>query len=275
MCAMKLCAEADTFRHEEKDFSYAIRMAKELGFEYIEPEVMTGRCLLNVYGFCNITSLEDDPMEMRKAIEAAGLKVPCLSAHSNLLDTVYGVDYLKKAIRYAYILGAPIVNTSEGPKPGWMSDEDAFRIMKYNLDALMRMCENYNITLTIEPHGVYTTNAEGLLRIMSLSDSPYLAINFDTGNVEVAGNDAVDTLKAVVKYVRHVHVKDIVLGQTGDHQTGVTAGGPIGQGDVDIKGCLDVLAEAGYDGCLSIECNGVEALRKSVEYLKPLIEERS
>ena len=271
MCAMKLCAEADTFRHAEKDFAFAVRMAKELGFKYIEPEVMTGRCLLNVYGYCNITSLEDDPMDMRKMIQEAGLRVPCLSAHSNLLDTAYGVDYLKKAIRYAYILGAPIVNTAEGPKPGWMTDDDAFRIMKYNLDDLLRMCANYGITLTIEPHGVYTTNAQGLLRIMSLSDSPHLAINFDTGNVEVAGNDAVETLKAVVQHVKHVHVKDIVRAQTGDHETGVTAGGAIGDGDVDIKGCLRVLAKAGYEGCLSIECTGVEALKRSVDYLTPLL----
>jgi sugar phosphate isomerase/epimerase len=271
MCAMKLCAEADTFRHEEKDFSYAIQMAQELGFRYIEPEVMTGRCLLNVYGYCNITSLEDDPMEMRKAIEAAGLEVACLSAHSNLLDTVYGVDYLKKAIRYAYILGAPIVNTAEGPKPDWMTDDDAFRIMNYNLDELLKMSANYNITLTIEPHGVYTTNAEGLLKIMSLSDSPYLAINYDTGNVEVAGNDSVKTLKAVVEHVKHVHLKDIVQEKTAGHETGVTAGMAIGDGGVDIRGCLDVLKDAGYDGCLSIECSGTEALKKSVEFLRPLL----
>jgi len=271
MCAMKLCAEADTFRHEEKDFSYAIEMAKKLGFKYIEPEVMTGRCLLNVYGYCNITSLEDDPMEMRKALEDAGLKVACLSAHSNLLDTVYGVDYLQKAIRYAYILGAPMVNTAEGPKPGWMTDDDAFRVMKYNLDELLKMCANYDVTLTIEPHGAYTTNADGLLRIMSLSDSPYLAINYDTGNVAVAGNDSVETLKAVVEHVKHVHLKDIVREKAAGHETGVTAGTAVGDGEVDIRGCLDVLRGAGYDGCLSIECSGIEALEKSIEFLTPLL----
>lgn len=271
MCAMKLCAEADTFRHEEKDFSYAIKMAQELGFRYIEPEVMTGRCLLNVYGYCNITSLEDDPMEMRKAIEAAGLEVACLSAHSNLLDTVYGVDYLKKAIRYAYILGAPIVNTAEGPKPDWMTDDDAFRIMKYNLDELLKMCANYDMILTIEPHGVYTTNADGLLRIMALSDSPHLAINYDTGNVAVAGNDSVETLQAVVEHVRHVHLKDIVRAKAAGHETGVTAGVAVGDGEVDIRGCLQVLKDAGYEGCLSIECSGTEALKKSIEFLKPLL----
>jgi inosose dehydratase len=268
---MKLCAEADTFRHDEKDFAYAIEMARELGFEYMEPEVMTGRCLLNVYGYCNITSLEDDPMQMRKDLEAAGLQVAALSAHSNLLDTTYGVDYLKKAIRYAYILGSPIVNTAEGPKPEWMTDEDAFRVMGYNLRELLAMCANYDITLTIEPHGEYTTNAEGLLRIMDLSDSPHLAINFDTGNVEIAGNDSVETLKAVIDHVVHVHVKDVVKAQAGDHEHGVTAGGPIGEGDVDIEGCLDVLRGAGYEGCLSVECAGVDALKKSIEYLTPLL----
>ena len=136
---------------------------------------------------------------------------------------------------------------------------------------LLRMCANYGITLTIEPHGVYTTNAEGLLKIMSLSDSPYLAINFDTGNVEVAGNSAVETLRAVVKHVKHVHVKDIVRSQTAGHDTGVTAGGAIGEGDVDIKGCLDVLRSAGYDGCLSVECTGVDALRRSIAFLQPLL----
>jgi sugar phosphate isomerase/epimerase len=275
MSAMTLCAEADTFRKAEKDFAYAIAMAKDLGFRYIEPEVMTGRCLLNVYGYCNITSLEDDPMEMRRAIEKAGLQVACLSAHSALIDTVYGVDYLKKAIRYAYILGAPIVNTAEGPKPGWMTDDDAFRVMKYNLGELLRMCANYNITLTIEPHGVYTTTAQGLLRILSLSDSPHLAINFDTGNVAVAGNDSVETLKAVAKRVRHVHVKDVVKVKSDGHATGQTAGCAVGEGDVDIRGCLEVLRGAGYDGCLSIECDGVEALKRSVRFLEPLIPTRA
>jgi sugar phosphate isomerase/epimerase len=269
--AIKLCAEADTFRHEEKDFIYAVEMSKKLDFKYIEPEVMTGRCLLNVYEYCNITSLEDDPMEMRKLIEEAGLKTACLSAHSNLLNTEYGVDYLKKAIRFAYILGAPIVNTAEGPKAGWMTDEDAFRIMKYNLKMLLQMAENYGIILTIEPHGIYTTNAEGLLKIMDLSDSKNLAINFDTGNVTIAGNDALDTLKAVIDRVVHVHLKDVKKPRTAMGETGVTAGMAIGDGDVDIKGCIDLLKEHNYNGCLSIECAGIEALKKSVKYLEPLI----
>lgn len=267
---IKLCVEADSFRTEEKDFAYSVKMAQELGFKYIEPEMMTGRCLLNIYGYCNITSLENDPMEMRKLIESHGLKVPCLSTHSNLFNTEYGVDYLKKAIRFAYILGAPIVNTAEGPKPEWMTEVDAFRIMGYNLKTILEMAENYDITITIEPHGVYTTNAEGLLKIMDLSDSEYLAINFDTGNVTIAGNDSYETLKAVIDHVVHVHLKDVKRLETTE-ETGVVAGVAVGDGDVDIKRCLDLLKKHNYDGFASIECAGIEMLKKSIKYLEPLI----
>lgn len=30
--SIKLCAEADSFRTEEKDFAYSVKMAQELGF---------------------------------------------------------------------------------------------------------------------------------------------------------------------------------------------------------------------------------------------------
>jgi sugar phosphate isomerase/epimerase len=156
--------------------------------------------------------------------------------------------------------------------PGWMTEDDAFRIMKYNLDTLLKMAENYDITLTIEPHGVFTTNAEGLLKIMSLSDSKRLAINFDTGNVTIAGNDAVETLQKVVSHVVHVHLKDVSKAQASDgHETGVTAGMAIGDGDVDIPGCIEILKKNNYNGVLAIECSGLEAMKKSVEYLNGIL----
>jgi len=139
------------------------------------------------------------------------------------------------------------------------------------LKTILEMAENYGVTITIEPHGVYTTNAEGLLRIMDLSDSKYLAINFDTGNVTIAGNDALETMKAVIDYVVHVHLKDVKRPETDTGETGVVAGMAIGDGDVDIKGCIDLLKEHNYDGCLAIECAGVDAIKKSVKYLQPLI----
>jgi len=269
---MFLCFEADSVRREERDFAYSVGVAKELGFKYIEPEVMTGRCLLNVYGYCNITSLQDDPMDMRRLIEKAGMQVAALSAHSSLIDTEWGVNYLREAIRFAYILGSPIVNTSEGPVPEGMSDDDAFRRMKANIDTLVSSAEKYKVTVTVEPHGKYTTRADTLKKILDLNSSPNFACNFDTGNVAVAGNDSLATLKVVIDRVQHVHLKDIRRARLADgHETGTPAGVPIGDGEVDIKGCLALLKSRGYKGALSIEVDGREALVKSKRFLEPLI----
>ncbi len=269
---MYLCFEADSVRTEQRDFPYAVQTAKELGFKYIEPEMMTGRCLLSEYGYCNITSLQNDPMDMRKLIEGAGLKVAALSAHSSLIDVEWGVDYLREAIRFAYILGSPIVNTSEGPVPDGMSDEEAYRRMKANIDQLVSAAENYGIILTVEPHGKYTTCGETLARILDLNHSKHFACNFDTGNVAVAGNDSLAALKMVIDRVAHVHLKDIKRATlAGGHETGTPAGVPIGDGEVDIKGCLDLLKSKGYRGALSIEVDGREALVKSKKFLEPLL----
>lgn len=58
--------------------------------------------------------------------------------------------------------------------------------------------------------------------------------------------DEVATLKAVVDRVVHVHVKDVI----GSRCT------VLGEGKVDVLGCLRVLREHGYTGALSLETEG-------------------
>ncbi|HIE09921.1 MAG TPA: hypothetical protein EYP65_08755, partial [Armatimonadetes bacterium] len=143
------------------------------------------------------------------------------------------------------------------------------------------------VYLAIEPHGTFSLTPDGLLRIMSLSDSPWLGINYDTANVhratyvetregayqwEVVGEkqDEVETLKKVVHKVVHVHVKDVVDARCV----------PLGEGEVDIAGCIRVLKEAGYEGALSVETEGEHSpeegqvlIEKSRRYLLQLVGE--
>jgi len=63
--------------------------------------------------------------------------------------------------------------------------------------------------INVEPHGPFTTNPEYLLDIVEHFESEYVQINFDTGNTYISGQDPLNFLKAVRKYVTHVHVKDV------------------------------------------------------------------
>jgi len=101
---------------------------------------------------------------------------------------------------------------------------------------------------------------------MGLSDSPWLGINYDTANVHRAtyvetaagayswkpvgeSADEVATLERVVSRVVHCHVKDVI----GAHSVA------LGDGEVDVAGCLRVLERHGYEGAISLETEGEEA----------------
>ncbi|HID17750.1 TPA: sugar phosphate isomerase/epimerase [Candidatus Bathyarchaeota archaeon] len=268
----KISCNIDAFRHSDKPYQYAFKVLSELGFDAVEPEALDGRCIYTIYHFCPMISLEDDPLEVKKLASDYGLEISCLSAHTSLLNTEYGTRYLRRAIKFADKLGAPIVNTSEGPKPPGMSDDDAFNLIKYTLDETLKVAKNYGIKVTVEPHGEYTTNIQGLRKILSLVDSEWLGVNFDTGNVYLSGNDPVQTLKGVVEKVIYVHVKDVggALLEERGKVTGTPVGVAVGRGNVDIKGCVSALKEAGYDGVYSIEA-AEKDLKESLQYLRAIV----
>ena len=58
--------------------------------------------------------------------------------------------------------------------------------------------------------------------------------------------DEVATLAAVADRVVHLHVKDVVG----------AACVPLGQGKVNVKGCMDVLMKRSYGGVFSLETEG-------------------
>jgi sugar phosphate isomerase/epimerase len=268
---------AEFVRHEDKPFDYAVLKAAELGYEYLEPCVMTGRDLLIEAGYYHFRTMEEDPIEVRDQLAEAGLKPSGISAHAPLMRPDAGVPYLRQAIRYASDLGAPVVNTDEGIKPAWMSEDQAWEMMRYSLTVVAQTAERYGIYIGIEPHGEYTTKVEGLLRIVELVPSPWIRINFDTGNSYLAGSDPIHDLKQVVDKVVHVHAKDIAFEMAEakrGHVTGTPVGCACGDGAVDWRMVVDVLNGAGYNGVLSVECGTVEQAARSIAHLKGVLGRR-
>jgi sugar phosphate isomerase/epimerase len=264
-------------RHADKPFEYGIKKAAELGYEYVEPCVATGRDLLAESGYYHMLSMEEDPLYYKEMLDELGLKCSGLSAHSPLMKPEVAVPYLTQAIRWAADIGAPIVNTDEGPKPAWIEDdEEAFMIMRYTLKRVLPVAERHGIFIALEPHQIYTTRLETFLKLLKLVPSPMLKVNFDTGNCYLAGNDPVEFLQAVVEHVVHVHAKDISIEQSVDERgkvTGTPVGCACGEGVIDWHAVIKVLKDAGYNGVLSVECGTEEQAAKSIAYLKSVLRE--
>ena len=196
-------------RSEDKPFAAGVARAAGLGYKYIEPMVHNGRELLSEGGYFHSVSMDEEPLEMKEIVERHGLKLSGLSAHCPLMRPEISVPYLQKAVRFAAAMGAPVINTDEGIRPEWVSLDEAFHVMKYTLTAALRVAERYGIYIWIEPHQSISKTTAGLLRIATLVDSPFLRVNYDTGNAFLGGEDPYAGLRAVGSRLVHMHAKDI------------------------------------------------------------------
>jgi len=261
-------------RHEDKSFAAGLERAAQLGFRYVEPMVHNGRELLSEAGYFHSVSLDDEPLEIKALLEKHGLKASGLSSHCPLMRPEISVPYLQKAIRFAAAIGAPVVNTDEGIRPGWLSDADIWPVMRYTLTSALKTAEQYGIYIGIEPHQSISRTTAGLCRIGGLVDSPFLKFNYDTGNAFLAGEDPYEGLKAVRRRLVHVHAKDISVAHA-DSERGKVTGTPVGcacgDGVIDWARVIEILREANWSGVLSCECGTSEQAGRSLAHLQALI----
>lgn len=275
MGKVKFGINLEFVRHADKNFEWGVQKAAALGYEYVEPMVHWGRELLSEAGYFHSVSMLDDPLRIKRACAAAGVKLSGLSTHTPLGKPEIGVEYLKQAIRFAAECGAPVVNTDEGPKASWTTEAEDFTLMRYTLQEAARVAEPRGILIGIEPHQQYSKHPEGLDRIHALVASPAIGINFDTGNSFLCGHDPYGWLERVLSRLVHLHAKDISVAQS-DSERGKVTGTPVGcacgEGVIDWARVMAICARAPRDIVLSVECGTVPQAETSIQHLRGLLE---
>ncbi len=200
--------------------------------------------------------------------------LPVYDSFTALCKPEVSTEYLKQAIRFAAECGAPVVNTDEGPKPVWTTEEEDHVLMRYVLTEAAAIAEGRGILIGLEPHQQYSKHPDGLDRIYKLVDSSAIGINFDTGNSYLCGHDPIEWLQRVKDRLVHLHAKDISVQQSEDKRgkvTGTPAGCACGEGVIDWKKVIEVCKGAPRDIVLSVECGTVDQAERSIKYLKELV----
>lgn len=271
---MEYCRSADMH------FEAGVKLAAELGYRWVEPMVHTGWELLSEVHYFHSFSMEEDPLLMREICDRHGVRVASLSAHSPLMKPEAAVDRLTRAIVQAGAVDARFVNTDEMVIPDWLQgdDEFAFQIMRYSLTRAAQVAQRHRVFVCVEPHGEYTKTADGLLRIVGLVDSPWIQVNWDTGNSYLAGiEDPYEGLAKVKHRVRHVHAKDISL-EHAERERGVVTGTPVGcacgEGEVDWERIFGILDDLDRELFLSVECGTIDQAERSLKFLQEILGER-
>lgn len=278
MAKYRIAVNMEFVRSADLDFRKGVEVAAELGYNYIEPMVHTGWGLLSEVGYFHSWSMEEDPLLMKEICDRHGVEVASLSGHSPLMKPEAAVDRLTSAIVLADMVGTNIVNSDEMLKPDWMNDDEAHQAMHYTLKRMSHVAARHKVFICIEPHGIYTRTSEGLLRIVNLIDSPWIQVNWDTGNAYLAGaEDPYEALERVRDRVYHVHAKDISL-EHSERERGKVTGTPVGcacgDGVVDWERVLAILDPLDREITLSVECGTIDEAERSLSFMTQAIGNR-
>lgn len=275
MSKIHIGLNAEFSRSSDKPFEWAVQAAADMGYKFFEPMVHYGRELMSEAGYYHTVSMSDDPYRIKEACDRAGLKISALQSHGPLgRPDVHG-EYIKMAVRVAAEIGVPVVNTDEGMKAKWTTEEEDFVLIKYTLQEAAFIAERRGVKIGLEPHAQYSRHPEGLDRIFNLVKSPSIGINFDTGNAYLCGHDVYTWLDRVAPRLVHLHAKDIGVEQSDAERgkvTGTAVGCACGDGVVDWAKVIDIVSrKTPRDIVFSVECGTPEQAKRSLKHLTGLL----
>ncbi len=264
--AIQLGFHTDAFNSAYWNFDQCLDWARAQGLRFIECGAIDGVSWIHGLGYQPHVALWEDPLALRLKMESYGIQFSQIDAAFPLSrpeGATLGVEYVMHTLRWAHIAGCPRVDTTDDRfAPKGMTDREAMAHMRSIYRQIVEAAERYKITINIEPHGHFTTNPDFMEEMLAFVDSPYLGLNMDTGNTFIAGQDPAAFLARFIKRVTHVHIKDVsesLAAAARGELTGIAVSQcAIGDGvNADnIRRAIGMLASSGYQGVLSLECEG-------------------
>jgi len=161
---------------------------------------------------------------------------------------------MELAFQAAAELSIPIINCGPGGKA---NDETTFQPVLESLGKLADRAGHYGVTLCFKAHvGQYVFNTPTTLKVLDAINHKHLGLDMDPSHIWRAGENPVEAIAAVVKRIRHVHIRDCKGRQQNPGPPEMQANG---RGDIDLLGYIRVLHERGYAGPVDLEIIGAKS----------------
>lgn len=268
-------------------------------FDWIEMSRSLDADGLEMYdGF--FTSLDDAYLDrVKEAIHATGRAMPMLCCSPDFTNP--DADARKRAVeRHVRLievttrLGGPraVCRVLSGPRYPEVGRAEGVQWVVECIEALLPTAREHDIVLGLENHykdgfwkyPEFAQKKDVFLELVgAIKDRNHFGVQYDPSNAVVAGDDPIDLLRHVADRVVSMHASDRYLaeGTTLDElkQTDGTLGyspnlrhGVTGKGLNDFNAIFKILADAGYQGWVSIEdgMNGMDEMAESLAYLRAM-----
>ena len=226
--------------------------------------------------------------ELRRAVAGAGLVLTGVSFSnnfnlSNADERAQQVERVQDWIRLAADAGAPVSRIFGGHLRDRSDERAKSEGRKLILDALARVArtaEEHGVVLALENHGGLPCTAEEQIGVIESIGSPNLRATIDVGNYMQCGQEGHEGTRLAAEYAAYVHFKDFRRVDDASSPWGWSIEPcTVGDGDVDHATSLAALREAGYEGSVAIEYEGIEdeltGVPRSVEYTRSVMGDTS
>lgn len=234
-----------TFSCPDRDLAGVLALAKEYGYEGVEARIDAK----HAHGI-EVSAEPDERAALRRQIEQSGVDLCCIatscryanveSREANISDTLLRIDLAAEmGCGRLRVFGGMLSEGLERPR--------AIELLAEALQRVADRAEQRGVTVCMETHDAWCHPAH-VADVMRKVDHPHIGVNWDIMHpVRVAGVTMEEAHAAVGPWVRHVHFND------GENRDGRMTYLPIGEGIVDHRKALELLAADGYGGYLSGE----------------------
>lgn len=181
-------------------------------------------------------------------------------------------ERLKKAVEVAAQLGAPYLrhdatrglNADGHPVPF----ENALPLIADGYRRVTEFAAGLGVHTMIENHGYYAQHSSRVKAIVEEVNHKNFGWLVDIGNFMCVDEKSEDAVKVAAPYAVHAHAKDFHYKDAGalkpnsgwfpTSNGNLLRGAIVGHGVLDVPACVSLLRNAGYDGFISIEFEGIE-----------------
>lgn len=162
-------------------------------------------------------------------------------------DAAVRLDFLKRCVDQAHVLGAPVVTVWSGHGPDDATEDMLHTRLVGGLRLLCEHAADAGVRVGFEPEpGMWIETAAQYARIRAAVDHPALGLTLDVGHCLATGEGAPeDVLRA--------HADELLVVQLDDHEPGVHDHLMFGEGAVDFAAVAAAVRAVGFRGPLEVE----------------------
>lgn len=249
-----------------------IRRAAEMGFDGVE-----------IVGLdCPEEKQAEYAAELAAVARDCGIDIVCYTVSADLFREGEA-ERIKQQVELAVLLDAPRMrHDAAWAAPAGKSFEEALPFLAQQCAEIAAYAQTKGVKTMVENHGFFMQDSNRMVALVQTAEQPNFGLLCDMGNFMCADEQSTEAVGTVAPYAVYVHAKDFLFRASGEADEAQgwlkTRGGNflqgtvIGDGAVQVKRCLDILKQHGYEGFVSLEFEGteepMEAIRTGLERLK-------